>query len=80
MEKAMHTIKMGYGVSRPVYGNEVIPVIQMCKDAGHRIEIATAITKMAFSLIGFAFVVQAAAEQDTSEKEMIDEFQDFMRR
>ena len=41
--------------------------------------------KMILSLIGFAFVddtdlTQAATDQDTSEEEMMDEFQDFMRR
>lgn len=102
----MYTIKMGYGVSGSVYGNEVIPVadcghrnrvgstlwalissvvIQMSKETGHEIGIATAKTKMILSLIGFAFVdnadlAQAAAEQDTSGKEIIDEFQDFIRR
>ena len=57
----------------------------MCKETGHGIEIATTITKMFLSLKGFAFVdnsdlAQAAADQDTIGEEMIDEFEDFMRR
>ena len=106
IQKAMHSIKTGYGVSDHVYGNKIIPlagcgqgnglgptlwalissvVIDMCKEAGHDIEIATAITKMILSLMGFAFVdnadlAQAAPDQDTSKAEMINDFQEFMER
>ena len=80
MQKTLHTIKTGYGISGPVYGDEIIPVagcgqgndvapalwtlissvvIQMCKEAGHRIKIATALTKMILSLMSFAFVDDA---------------------
>ena len=106
MQKAMHSIKTGYGVSDHVYDNEIkllagcgqgnglgptlwalisSVVIDICKEAGHGIEIATAITKMILSLMRFAFVdnadlAQAASDQDTSGKEMINYFQEFMRR
>ena len=60
-------------------------VIDMCKEAGHGIEIATAITKMILSLMGFAFVdnadlAQAAPDHETSGEEMINDIQEFMRR
>ena len=57
----------------------------MCKEAGHGIEIATAISKMILSLIRFVFIydadlAQAAPDQGTNGEEIIDDFQDFMKR
>ena len=57
----------------------------MCKESGHRIEIAAAITKMFLSLMCFTLaddvdLVQATSDQDSSSKEMIDHFQEFMQR
>ena len=75
----------GNGVGPTLWALISSIVIKLCKDAGHRIEISTAITKMVLTLICFAFVddadlAQAASEQDTSGEEMIDEFQNFMKR
>ena len=75
----------GNGLGPTLWALVSSAVIKMCKKAKHRIEIANTITKMILSLMGFTFVnntdlAQAAANQDTSREEIIDKFQEFMKR